>query len=180
MQAKKLKFLSWLFAAATLATAVTPLAQAADVDGTKPVLRGVGARTLGVQTLYTAKLYGAGLGKQLDVVLARDVKAQEIATLLARGLVANASEEELARLIPELFGLGEVIGAQHTLSAGDGFSIIANADHSTTIRIHSRAAAQPVEVHFAQPELFGVMLKIWLGPQPADGMLKQALLGQSV
>ena len=180
MKARTPKFLSCLLAAAALWSAALPPALALDADGTKTVLRGAGTRTLGVQALYTAKLYGAGPGNQIDVVMARDVKAQEIATLLARGLVANASEEELSRLIPELFGLGEVIGAQHALSAGDGFSIIANADRSTTIRIHRRTASQPVEVRFEQPELFGVMLKIWLGPQPADGALKQALLGQAV
>lgn len=149
-------------------------ALAADLDGTKTVLRGEGQRTLGVQTLYTAKLYG----DRLDVVMARDVGAAEVGSLLAQGLAANASNEELSRLIPELFGLGAVIGEQHALRAGDGFQIIANADRSTTIRIHSGKA--PVEVRFAQPELFGVMLKIWLGPQPADGALKRSLLGQTV
>jgi hypothetical protein len=150
------------------------------VSDTTLVLRGAGTRTQGAQALYTAKLYVtqvSAAANQLRVVMSRDVEAAEITTLLAQGLAANASEDELSRLIPELFGLGAVIGAQHSLRAGDGFQIVANADRSTTIRIQALGAAQPVEVTFDQPELFPVMLKIWLGPQPADGALKQALLG---
>lgn len=171
---------------AFLLSIAVPSASAMDSDtlsGTTPVLRGAGTRTQGAQVLYTAKLYAApasASANQLQVVMSRDVEASEIQTLLARGLVANATDEELSRLIPELFGLGAVIGAQHSLRAGDGFQIVANADHSTTIRIHSQGAARPVEVTFDQPELFPVMLKIWLGPQPVDGVLKQALLGQAV
>ena len=180
-----------LFAAVGLAMAlfvlgVAPSAFAMDSDpvsGTTLVLRGAGVRTQGEQPLYTAKLYATQVSadaNQLQVVMSRDVEAAEITALLARGLVANVSEEELSRLIPELFGLGAVIGAQHSLRAGDSFQIVANADRSTTIRIQARGAAQPTEVTFEQPELFSVMLKIWLGPQPADRALKQALLGQAV
>lgn len=174
---------TFLFLLASLALASALLgstAMAADpAMGGSLVLRGAGTRSLDAQALYTATLYVAppqGEARQLQVVVARDVEAAEVAALLTRGLVANASDEELARLIPELFALGEVIGAQRRLSAGDGFQIISNADHSTTIRIQSHAA-QPVEVNFAQPELFAVMLRIWLGPQPADPALKLALSG---
>ena len=173
-------------AIALLTLGVVPSASAMDADpvsGTTLVLRGAGIRTQGAQALYTAKLYAAHASAEasrLQVVVSRDVGASEITALLVHGLVANASDAELSRLIPELFGLGAVIGTQHSLRAGDGFQIVANADRSTTIRIQARGAAQPVEVTFDQPELFPVMLKIWLGPQPADGVLKQALLGQSV
>ena len=173
-------------ALAFLLSVAVPPAFATDTDpvsGTTQVLRGSGIRTQGAQPLYTAKLYAAPMSanaNQLQVVMSRDVEAAEITALLARALVANASEEELSRLIPELFGLGAVIGAQHSLRAGDGFQIVANADRSTTIRIQARGVARPVEVTFEQPELFSVMLKIWLGPQPADSALKQALLGQAV
>lgn len=162
---------------------VAPAASAAELEpapGTKPVLRGQGTRTFGAQTLYSAKLYAHSTttsANALHIVMSRDVAAAEIQDLLARGLVANATQDELSRLIPELFGLGEVIGAQRQLRAGDGFQIVANADRSTTIRIQAAGIALPLEVTFAQPELFPVLLKIWLGSQPADGTLKQALLG---
>ena len=188
MKHPTLKFPSLLapvaLAFALLLAIAVPGAFAMDADtlaGTTLVLRGTGTRTEGTQALYTARLYaapGAADVHQLQVVMARDVEAAEITALLARGLVANATEEELSRLIPELFGLGAVIGAQHRLRAGDSFQIIGNADRSTTVRVHSRAAPQPLEATFAHPELFAVMLKLWLGPQPADSALKQALLGR--
>ena len=44
------------------------------------------------------------------VVMLRDVSAAEMGDLLARDMVANASDDELSRLAPALFRLGEMFG----------------------------------------------------------------------
>lgn len=189
MKTPALKFIHWL-ASIGIAMALPALAAAPSdytmerppASSTTLVLRGEGTRTQDSQSLYNARLYAmkaTNESAQLEVVMARDIDATEINGLLERGLVANASAEELSRLIPELFALGAVIGEQHSLRAGDRFQIIANPDHSTTIRIQTGGAARPMEVTLDQPELFPVMLRIWLGQQPVDGALKQALLGKT-
>ncbi|AYQ28915.1 MULTISPECIES: chalcone isomerase family protein [unclassified Polaromonas] len=150
-------------------------------------LNGAGVRTQGVGGLYAAGLYldqklatpdavwRNGAAKQLRVVMLRDAGAAEMGDLLARGMVANASDEELSRLAPMLFRLGEILGGQQRLAAGDSFQIDWQPGLGTAIRINGQLQGEP----FREPEAFGVMLRLWLGPQPADGVLKNALLGRA-
>lgn len=180
-----------------LATLALPV-HALDVAGTLH-LNGTGVRQQAGRDLYTASLYldkklattadildnpGA---KQLRVVMLRDVSAAEMGDLLARGMVANASDDELARLVPALFRLGEMFGDQKKLVAGDSFQIDwqpgQNVMTTLTVRIYSGAKAgqSPImEQSFSQPELSDAMLRLWLGATPADPDLRKALLGQAV
>lgn len=62
------------------------------------------------------------------------------------------------------------------LAPGGAFRFPAHCvDH---IKIRFRREAQGER--FSQPELFNAMLRMWLGPQPADGALKNALLDRAV
>lgn len=180
-----------------LATLALPV-HALDVAGTLH-LNGTGVRQQAGRDLYTASLYldkklattadildnpGA---KQLRVVMLRDVSAAEMGDLLARGMVANASDDELARLVPALFRLGEMFGDQKKLVAGDSFQIDwqpgQNVMTTMTVRIYSGAKAgqSPImEQSFSQPGLSDAMLRLWLGATPADPDLRKALLGQAV
>ena len=166
---------------------------AAPVQAQTLLLNGNGIRHQAASPLYSAGLYldqkaatsaevlGRMGARQLRVVMLRDVSAAEMGELLASGMVANASDAELNRLIPALFGLGVLLGEQKKLAAGDSFQIESQPDGKsavTTISIQTRSAGEPVRYIFAQPELFGVMLRMWLGSHPADEGLKNALLGQ--
>ena len=164
---------------------------AAPVQAQTLLLNGNGIRHQAASPLYSAGLYldqraatsaevlgrvGAG---QLRVVMLRDVSAAEMGELLASGMVANASDEELNRLIPALFGLGVLLGEQKKLAAGDSFQIESKPGGEMTISIKTPSQVEPVMRVFAQPELFGLMLRMWLGSHPADEGLKNALLGQT-
>ncbi|WP_411885773.1 chalcone isomerase family protein [Polaromonas sp. YR568] len=151
-------------------------------------LNGTGLRMQGANGLYTAGLYlehkqgtsEAVLGdtgaRQLKVVMLREASASEMGELLAGAMVANASDEELVQLAPVLFRLGEMFGEQKKLAAGDSFQIDWQPGLGTAISVNGR----PQGERFSQPELFNAMLRMWLGKQPADGALKNALLGQAV
>lgn len=171
-------------------------AHAADPAGTwQPLLQtdsgtlqlnGAGMRLQGANGLYTAGLYlehkqgtpEAVLGhagvKQLKVVMLREASASEMGELLAGAMVANASNEELLYLAPALFRLGEMFGEQKKLAAGDSFQIDWQPGLGTLISVNGK----PQGERFSQPELFSAMLRMWLGSQPADAALKNALLGQ--
>ncbi len=166
----------------------------ASVDAQTLQLNGNGIRYQSAAPLYSAGLYldkklattaevmNNGGPKQLRVVMLRDVSADEMGDLLASGMVANASNDELSRLIPALFSLGELLGEQKKLAAGDSFQIESDPDGKTgitSISIKTQSQSQPVKRSFAQPELFAVMLRMWLGHHPADKSLKNALLGQT-
>lgn len=151
-------------------------------------LNGAGLRMQGANGLYTAGLYlehkqgtpeavlGYSGAKQLKVVMLREASAGQMGELLAGAMVANASDEELVQLAPVLFRLGELFGEQKKLAAGDSFQIEWQPGLGTAISVNGR----PQGERFSQPGLFNAMLRMWLGPQPADGALKNALLGQAV
>ena len=136
-------------------------------------------------SLYSAALYVDGqpasgeaatagnAPRQLRVTMLRSVNAGEIAAVLAQGLAATASDEELLQLVPALFGMGEMLGEQKTLAAGEGFQLDWAATTGTTISIQSNQPVntlpQAASQSFAQSGLFGVMSRSWLG-QRAGGV----------
>lgn len=154
-------------------------------------LNGSGIRHQAASPLYSAGLYldqkrttteeviGSQGAKQLRVVMLRDVSAAEMGDLLASGIVANATDDELSKLIPTLFTLGKILGEQKKLLAGDSFQIELQPAAATTITIDTKARGQIFKHVFAQPDLFGMLLRIWLGNQPADAGLKISLLGKA-
>ncbi len=167
-------------------------AVAAPVQAQTLQLNGSGIRHHASGPLYSAGLYldkklataaevmGSQGARQLRVVMLRDVSAAEMGDLLAKGMVANASDDELSRLIPVLFSLGEIFGDQKKLQAGDSFQIESQPGAATTISIQAKAKGEAVRHVFEQPGLFGVLLRLWLGDKPADDGLKSALLGKAV
>jgi Chalcone isomerase-like len=181
-----LNFLALLSVSFALSAAAAPLqAQTLQLNGT-------GIRHHASGPLYSAGLYldkrlataaevmGSQGARQLRVVMLRDVSAAEMGELLAKGMVANASDDEMSKLIPVLFSLGEIFGEQKMLLAGDSFQIESQPGAATTISIKAKAQGEAVRHVFEQPELFGVLLRLWLGDKPADDGLKSALLGKAV
>ncbi len=176
---------------APLSMAFALLAVGAAVQAQTLQLNGAGIRYLASAPLYSAELYlnqkvatpaqamGSPGTKQLRVVMLRDVKPTELGDLLASGMVSNASDDELRKLIPVLFSLGEILGEQKQLLAGDSFQITMLPDASTSINIQAKARLGADRHVFAQPELFSLLLRMWLGERPADKGLKNALLGKA-
>lgn len=166
--------------------------QPATTSGGKALrLNGAGVRRAGGSDLYAVGLYAdqpflsldavlkSQSPKQLRLVMLTEASANDFAGLLAQGLVANSSEAELVSLTPALFGLGELFGEHQKLAAGDVFQLDWAEATGMTASIRKNGAAEAYAVKsFEQPGLFGAMLRLWLGDQPADPALKSALLGQ--
>lgn len=151
-------------------------------------LNGAGVRQHSGSGLYTAGLYldqklatpdsvlGNPGAKQLRVVMLKDISASDMGDLLARGMQASASDAQLATLIPALFRLGEILGEQKKLAAGDSFQIAWQPGQGTVISINGKQRGEA----FPQPALFEALLGMWVGPKPADEQLKSALLGRAI
>ncbi|MDP3610346.1 MAG: chalcone isomerase family protein, partial [Rubrivivax sp.] len=60
------------------------------------------------------------------------------------------------------------------LLTGDNFSIDYVPGVGTSVLVNGKAQGEPVK----EPEFFNALLRIWLGPKPADESLKAALLGR--
>jgi Chalcone isomerase-like len=156
--------------------------------GSAPLqLNGAGIRYKAIFKVYTAGLYlgarastpeavlAAPGAKRLQVVMLRDIDANELGKLFTDGMQKNTTREEFGKSIPGTLKLSEVFATKKRLVAGDAFTVDYLPGSGTVISINGRPATDPI----AEPVFFGALMKIWLGPNPADWQLKDALLGQS-
>lgn len=161
-------------------------APTASVGNTQLALNGAGIRYKAVFKVYTAGLYlstkattpdavySAAGPKRMQIAMLRDIDANELGKLFTDGMQKNASREEFGKSIPGTLKLAELFAAKKRLVAGDSFTVDYLPGSGTVISINGKAAAEPI----AEPVFFTALMKIWLGANPADWQLKDALLGQ--
>ncbi|KQX27849.1 chalcone isomerase family protein [Variovorax sp. Root434] len=191
-------FLSRLLLGACLATAALG-ASAAQVDvagvkledqmdlrGTPLVLNGAGIRYKAIFKVYTAGLYMSKKAstteealatpgaKRVAITMLRDIDANELGKLFTKGVEDNSPKSEMVNLIPGLLRMGQMFADQKQLKAGDTFTIDWLPGTGTVITV--RGVAQPDPIR--EQAFFNALLRIWLGPNPADWKLKDALLGK--
>ncbi len=186
-----------LLLAAVLWTGTSAHAQGVELSGVKypPTvtladktlqLNGAGIRYKAVFKVYTAGLYlGARAAsaeqvfatpgpKRLHIVMLRKIKASELGRLFTRGMEDNARPGEMSRLIPGILRIAEVFGKRSELDTGESFSVDFVPGVGATILVNGQPMAEPIK----EPEFFNALMRIWLGPSPADELLKKALLGE--
>lgn len=186
--------------AALLATSLAlPLAATADVTvsgvkyeetaqiaGTRLQLNGAGTRYKGPFKVYTAALYlgrktsttedalalpGA---KRVNVVMLRDIDAGELGKLFVRGVEDNMDRAAMSRLIPGLMRMSQIFTDHKKLKEGEQFTIDWVPGTGTVVSVRGVPQGEP----FREPEFFNALLRIWIGPAPADWRLKESLLGK--
>lgn len=174
-------------AAATIDVNGVKVEDAVTVKGTSLPLNGAGTRYKAVFKVYVAALYlekkvttadeaSALTGKKrIAVTMLRDIDANELGKLFTRGITDNAPKGDFAKLIPGLTKTGEVFASIRTLKAGDDFTIEYVPGTGTTFSVKGVQMLTPV----TEPEFFNAVMRIWLGPQPADWKLKDAMLGKA-
>ncbi len=190
-----------LLAAAAAALMLSPAARAQTVDlagvkyppsvqlaGSTLQLNGAGIRYKFIIKVYTAGLYlGAKVStpeavlaasgpKRMHVVMLRDIDANELGKLFTRGMQDNAPKEEFSKSIPGTLKLADLFSARKKLNKGDSFSVDYVPGVGTTILVNGKTETDTIK----EPEFFNALLRIWLGQSPADRLLKDALLGQTV
>ena len=181
-----LAFASLAASAAQVDIAGVKLDDQIDQRGSKLLLTGAGVRYKAVFKVYAAGLY---MGKKADTVeevlaapgpkrvtitMLRDIDANELGKLFVKGVEDNSPKSEMVNLIPGLLRMGQMFADQKQLKAGDTFTIDWLPGTGTLITVRGVPQPDPVkEVAF-----FNALMRIWLGPNPADWKLKDALLGK--
>ena len=186
--------------AATLAALCAPLsshAEATDVAGVKfdsPMnvgtaklqLNGAGVRYKAIFKVYAAGLYlttkatspeavlAAPGPKLLQIVMLRDIDANELGKLFTRGMEQNAPREDFSKSINGIMRMSDIFSSRKKLSAGDSFAVEWVPGTGTVILVNGKVASEPIK----EPEFYASLMKIWLGNSPADSGLKDALLGK--
>lgn len=157
-----------------------------DVRGTKLQLNGAGTRYKGPFKVYAAGLYVpkkvgtpdellAQAGpKRMTVVMLRDIDASELGKLFVRGVEDNMDKQAMAKLIPGLMRMSQIFSEHKNLKAGDQFTIDWVPGTGTVVAVRGVPQGEP----FKEPEFFNALMRIWLGPVPADWKLKDSLLGK--
>jgi hypothetical protein len=154
--------------------------------GQRLQLNGAGVRFRAVFRVYAAGLYlaqkaetpeavlGASGAKRLNIVMLRDIDANELGKLFTRGMEKNATREDFIKAIPGTIKMGEIFAAKKKLASGESFQVDWVPGQGTVILINGKPAAEPIK----EPEFYSALMKIWLGKEPADANLKDALLGK--
>lgn len=160
----------------------------ATVAGTPLQLNGAGTRYKFVVKVYTAGLYlpqrtgnaeqavMMGGPKRVHVVMLRDIDANELGRLFTRGMQDNASKEDFSKSIPGTIRMSDIFSARKKLAAGDSFSVDYTPGTGTQVLVNGKPVGEPIK----EPEFMQSLLRIWLGKNPADDTLKEALLGREV
>jgi hypothetical protein len=172
--------------AATVGGVVYP--DRATVASQPLLLNGAGIRYRFVVKVYTAGLYlpakadtaeqalGMPGAKRIHIQMLRDIDGNTLGKLFTRGMEDNSTRGEFAKAIAGTLQLSELFVTKKNLKAGEHFSVEWRPGTGTQILVNGEAMGKPI----AEPEFFNAMLRIWLGPKPADDTLKAQLLGQRI
>ena len=191
-----------IFAAASLAaTLALPLAgqaQTTDIAGVKFAntvqigssrlqINGAGVRHKVVFKVYAAALYLAEKAAtpeavlaapgphRLQIVMLRDIDANELGKLFTKGMEQNAPREEFSKSIAGILRMSDIFSSRKKLMAGESFAVEWLPGTGTVISVNGKPEGAPIK----EPEFYSALMKIWLGNAPADAQLKEALLGRA-
>ena len=157
-----------------------------DVQGSKLPLNGAGVRFKAIFKVYAAGLYvGKKVGtpeellaapgpKRISLTLLREIDSNELGKAFTKGFEDNSPKNEMSKLIPGLIRMGQIFADHKKMLPGENFTIDWIPGTGTVITIKGKPQGEP----FKEPEFYAALMRIWLGPNPADYKLKDALLGK--
>ncbi len=172
--------------AAVVDVAGVKLEDTLELRGTRLALNGAGVRYKAVFKVYTAGLYlsrkaatpeevmAAPGPRRMTITMLREIDSGELGKLFTRGVEDNSPKGEMSRLIPGLIRMSQIFSDQKRLYPGENFVIDWLPGTGTVITVKGKVQGEP----FKEPEFFNALMRIWLGPNPADWKLKDALLGK--
>jgi Chalcone isomerase-like len=155
------------------------------LSGNTLQLNGAGVRFKAVFKVYTAALYlGKRVGtpeavfsapgpKRLLLTMLREMDANDLGRLFARGVESNVPSLEVNKSLMSLVRMGQIFSDARLVKAGDVIQMDWVPGTGTVISIRGVVQGEP----FKEPEFYNALLRIWLGKAPADAKLKDALLG---
>ncbi|MDP9046209.1 MAG: chalcone isomerase family protein [Pseudomonadota bacterium] len=157
------------------------------VAGSTLQLNGAGVRYKVVFKVYAAGLYltqkattpeavlAAPGPRHLQITMLRDIDANELGKLFARGMEQNAPREEFSKSISGVIRMSDIFSNRKRLVAGDSFAIEWVPGTGTVITVNGKLEGAPIK----EPEFYTALMRIWFGNMPADAQLKEALLGKA-
>jgi hypothetical protein len=152
------------------------------VDGKELKLNGAGIRKKAIFKVYVAGLYvenpakdasallSSSQAKSMHLWMLRDIKGANVSGAIADGFQLN-SKAALPQLQPRLDQLAKMIP---DLKEGEQMSLSWVPDKGTVVNVRGTDVGTIEGRDFAD-----ALFAVWLGPNPVQDDLKQALLGSS-
>lgn len=171
--------------AQAVTTVTSTFAPTQVVQGSTLSINGMGTRYKAIFKLYDMALYTpakvstpeallAQAGpKRLNFVALRELPGTDLGVVFIKGLSSNSSPELVQKHTASSTRLIEIFSGRSKLAAGDTFAMEYVPGKGTTFYIQGQPQGAPV----GDAEFFNMVLRIWVGPVPADFKLKDALLG---
>ncbi|MBT9610109.1 chalcone isomerase family protein [Aquabacterium sp.] len=185
-----------LMTAAALALGALSTAHAVEVQGAKLedtatvagktlVLNGAGARIKAVFKVYaiglyltekkttTADILALNGPKRFKIVFLRDLTSEEFGSAFLAGINKNLEKEEKTKLVNQITKFGDLFTEFEGVKKGEVIIGDYNPAVGTTITLNGK------QLGSALPDVafYNAILRIWIGANPADNMLKPLLLG---
>ena len=172
--------------AATIDISGVKLEDTTDVRGTALQLNGAGVRYKAVFKVYAAGLYlgkkattpeeayAAPGPKRISITMLRDIDSNELGKAFTKGIEDNTPKGEYSKLIPGILKMSQIFFDQKKLLAGESFTIDWIPGTGMLVSVKGKQQGEAMK----EPEFYNALLRIWLGPQPADWKLRDALLGK--
>ena len=182
--------LTWPLASSAQTTDIAGVkfADTVQVGSSKLQLNGAGVRHKLVFKVYAAALYlsekattpeavlAAPGPRRLQIVMLREIDANELGKLFTKGMEQNAPREEFSKSIAGIMRMSDIFSSRKKLQTGESFAVEWQPGTGTVISVNGKPEGAPIR----EPEFYSALMKIWLGKAPADAQLKDALLGKAV
>lgn len=191
------RFTATILTAAALSLGVFSAAQAVEVSGIKLedsaqvggktlVLNGAGTRIKAVFKVYAAALYlsekkttvadvlAAPGPKRFKLVMMRDLTGEEFGSAFLAGINKNLEKDEKTKFVNQLVKFGEMFETIGGLKKGDVIVGDWVPGTGTVLTLNAKRIVEPMP----EPAFYSAILRIWLGNNPVDHLLKPQLLGE--
>lgn len=179
--------LSLAASAAPIDVAGIKVADPIELQGSTLQLNGAGIRYKAIFKVYVAALYLSKKAatpeevmsqpgpKRISITLLREIESNELGKSFTKAFEENTPKNQMVALIPGLVRMGEIFAAQKKLAPGENFTIDWIPGTGAVISVKGVPQGAP----FKEVEFFNALVRIWLGPEPADFKLKEVMLGKA-
>lgn len=154
------------------------------VLGRSLILNGAGLRRFLFMRVYTAALYlperqhdshailNKDVPRSLQLILLRGLSTDQNLDALKAGLIANNTPEELEAIRPDVDRFLGFIRSLHEVTIGTSIRLDYQPGTGTLVSVNNHEVGTVYGAAFNR-----ALMKIWLGEDPVQASLKQALLG---
>lgn len=172
--------------AAAVEIAGVKIDETAQVANQQLKLNGAGIRYKVIFKVYTAALYLAEKktttpevlalpgAKRVSLVILRDLSSDDLGQRFMEGIRKNAEMSERAKLVSSMLTFGQMFSMIPEMKKGDVLTVDWIPGTGVVSQYNGKKLGETIQ----DPNFYNALLKIWLGPSPADEKLKHLLLSE--